>query len=786
MSAALRIPFTYRLALPGVLLGMLNLVNPIEAAPPDGALASLLDSHCYECHDEDSSKGELNLYDLDLVLDSDEQLRLWTLIHDRIESGEMPPEKKPRPEAADIEKALRQLSGDLHSADQERREVIHRRLNRAEYENTIHDLLHIDVDLRESLPEDASVDGFDNIGSALAISTEQMQAYLAAAGLALDAALIDESQERPETQDITKWLAHDERRVEGKLKNGQWARAKDDFIMVYAGNGYVPTDVMQAPEEGWYDIEFICRTHKTEGKPMDLVINVVNNTRRTSRVLGYYRANPENTVIRQRVRLYKYDRLKPLPYALPYLKPTKGYDGPALAVGPMTIKGPLIESWPPPSHVAIVGGLNVSEARAEHARAVMEKFVERAFRRSVTADDVAPFLELVTTRIEAGRPFLDALKVGLRAVLCSPDFLYLTEPMADQITDCELASRLSYFLWSSLPDEKLLASVEDGKLAESVVLRAQTERLLDDPKAARFTENFTGQWLKLRDLDFTAPDRSLYPEFDGHLQSAMLEECHAFFEQILHHDLPVRNFIDSDFAMLNERLARHYGIGGVDHFNVQRVKLPSDSPRGGVLTQGAVLKVTANGTNTSPVLRGIWALDNILGEPSPPPPAGLPAVEPDIRGTTTIREQLDAHRDSESCASCHRKIDPPGFALESFDPIGGFRENYRSMGEGGRIELAINGKQVRYRIGPPVDASGVTPGGDGFQNIHEFKQRLLEDEEVIVRCLAEKLLTYGLGRSLGFSDRPEIERIIAAVAEKKGGLRSLIHEIIQSETFRSP
>ena len=518
MSVDLKFPFVHRLSVIGVVLGLLCLVPlTTQAAPPEGALASFLDSHCYECHDEDSRKGELNLYDLDFSLDSDEQLRLWTLVHDRIRSGEMPPEKKPRPEAADIETALKQLAGDLHVADQERREVIHRRLNRAEYENTIHDLLHIDTDLRESLPEDASVDGFDNIGSALAISTEQMQAYLAAADLALDAALIDESQEQPETQDITKWLAHDERRMESKLKNGQWARAKDDFILVYAGNGYVPTDVMQAPEEGWYDLEFTCRAHRTDGKPMDLVINVVNHNRRTSRVLGYFRAETKNTVIRQRVRLYQYDRLKPLPYALPYLKPTKGYDGPALAVGPMTIKGPLIESWPPPSHTGIVGDLDFSQATAESAQAIMGKFVESAFRRAVTAEDVAPFLELVTTRIEAGRPFLDALKVGLKAVLCSPEFLYLTEPMAKEITDYELASRLSYFLWSSTPDEKLLAIAADGKLSDPTLLRAETERLLGDPKAGRFTENFTGQWLKLRDIDFTVPDRSLYPEFDGHL-----------------------------------------------------------------------------------------------------------------------------------------------------------------------------------------------------------------------------------------------------------------------------
>ncbi len=249
------------------------------------------------------------------------------------------------------------------------------------------------------------------------------------------------------------------------------------------------------------------------------------------------------------------------------------------------------------------------------------------------------------------------------------------------------------------------------------------------------------------------------------------------------------NFVDSDFTFLNERLAKHYVIPGIKGQAFRKVTLPKGSVRGGVLTQASVLKVTANGTNTSPVLRGAWVMENILGRPAPPPPANVPAVEPDIRGATTLREQLAKHRNVESCAVCHNKIDPPGFALENFDVIGGWRENYRTLGEGKRPGFSqhpITFAWIRYRIGLPVDATGHTPDGKSFQDIREFKKILLSDQRTIAIGLTKKLLTYSLGRRLGFSDRPEIERIVNNVARKHHGFRALIHEIVQSELFRRP
>jgi hypothetical protein len=320
-------------------------------------------------------------------------------------------------------------------------------------------------------------------------------------------------------------------------------------------------------------------------------------------------------------------------------------------------------------------------------------------------------------------------------------------------------------------------------LQQPAIRRAQTERMLKHPKAARFVENFTGQWLDLREIDFTTPDRMLYPEFDELLQISMVQETQRFFRDILDRDSSVLNFVNSEYSIINERLAKHYGISDVSGQEFRRVKFSEGSHRGGVLTHASVLKVSANGTNTSPVLRGVWVLDKILGQPVPLPPANVPAVEPDIRGAVTIREQLAKHREVDSCASCHRKIDPPGFALESFDVIGGWRTNYRSVGDGEKVSVLVNGRGVRYKRGLPVDAAGQFTNGDRFENIDEFKEHLLKDKEEIARSVTEKLMMYATGGGMRFSDRVEVDEIVTRMAKSNYGLRTLIHEVVQSEVF---
>jgi hypothetical protein len=418
----------------------------------------------------------------------------------------------------------------------------------------------------------------------------------------------------------------------------------------------------------------------------------------------------------------------------------------------------------------------------EDAERIIREFLPRAFRRPVEESEAAQFVKLTLGRLDAGRTFEDAVRAGVTAVLCAPQFLLLNrDPKVDDYT---LAARLSYFLWSTMPDAELLALAGEGKLRDSIIRRGQVERMLGDPRRERFVANFTGQWLGLREIEFTSPDKTLYPEFDDLLQESMLGESREFFRHILKNDLGVMNFIDSDFTFLNERLANHYGIGGVrGHEKFRLVKLPQDSVRGGVLTQASVLKVTANGTNTSPVLRGVWVLDNLLAQPAPPPPPGVPAVEPDIRGATTLREQLDKHRNVESCARCHVRIDPPGFALESFDPIGGERDWYRSLGDGEKVESA---RRVNYRKGLPVDPSGEFKDGRAFKNFVEFRDQLAAGEDQIARAIAQKLLVYGTGRPITAADRAVVDAVVSEARKSGLGLRSMIQAVAASELFTRP
>ena len=311
---------------------------------------------------------------------------------------------------------------------------------------------------------------------------------------------------------------------------------------------------------------------------------------------------------------------------------------------------------------------------------LLRDLLPRAFRRPVNEGEEKPFVELVASSLESGQPLEASLRAGIKAVLASPKFLYFREE-AGPLNDYALASRLSYFLWSTMPDETLLELARRGELHKPDVLRMQVERMLQHPKAKAFTENFTGQWLSLRDIETTTPDKGLYPEFEELLKWSSVQETQLFFDELLKENLSVRNFVDSDFAMLNGRLATHYGIPDVYGVEFRKVALKPEYHRGGVLTQASVLKVTANGTSTSPVLRGVWVLDRIMGQPVPPPPPNVPAVEPDIRGATNIREQLAKHRATENCSSCHSRIDPPGFALENFDVIGGWRDRYRVVAE---------------------------------------------------------------------------------------------------------
>jgi uncharacterized protein DUF1592/uncharacterized protein DUF1588/uncharacterized protein DUF1585 len=355
------------------------------------------------------------------------------------------------------------------------------------------------------------------------------------------------------------------------------------------------------------------------------------------------------------------------------------------------------------------------------------------------------------------------------------------------LDDHALACRLSYFLWNSLPDEALTKLADSGQLRAPDILRGEVDRLLADAKSQRFIEDFLGQWLRLRQIAATDPDRKLYPEFSSYLQDSMIGETRAYFRELLDKNLGASHLVRSNFVMVNEKLATHYGIPGVSGSAIRREPRPADSPRGGFLAQAAILKITANGTTTSPVPRGAFVMDRLLGQPPDPPPANVAAIEPDVRGTQTIREQLDKHRSNAVCASCHAKMDPPGFAMEAFDVIGGWRTRYRSIGEGdsaprGSIDPFIG---ISFKLGPAVDASGVLPDERAFQNIADFQSLLAADARPLLKNLAQQFAIYSTGRDVSFSDRSEITRLIDRTQQQGGGIRTLLHELIQSRLFQT-
>ena len=437
----------------------------------------------------------------------------------------------------------------------------------------------------------------------------------------------------------------------------------------------------------------------------------------------------------------------------------KAYQGPRLRIWEMELEGPHVEVWPPVGHQLLYGNLKFNEITAETIPDRIEAFAHSAFRRPPVESELKPIQTLVARKLASGMAPLDAVQLGFQAILCSPGFLYLNLGEGE-LDDLALASRLSYFLSSSLPDRKLLNLASAGELRPN--LESQATRLMADPKVDRFVHHFVRRWLDLDNIGAMPPAESFLTYYRDNLQTAMQAETDAFFRHLLEQNAPLHEFLSADYAFLNRELAMHYGIEGVEGNELQRIEL-LEGQRGGLLSQGAFLTASANGVDTSPVVRGIYVLEKILGYEPPPPPPDVPAIEPDIRGALTVRDQLKKHRQVKTCAECHRKIDPLGFALENFDAIGEWRSNYdQSM---------------------PVDATGKLAGGGQFSSFEEFRNLMVAQSDQFCRSLTEKLMAYALGRELETVDRPAIDRILAELKTDKGGLQDLIRLIVQSPAF---
>ena len=532
-------------------------------------------------------------------------------------------------------------------------------------------------------------------------------------------------------------------------------------------------------------------------------------SRRSERKLASVDVFPEAKVVEVEAYLKRGEMIGPDAARLfrsrppgPFHNPLATPEGiPGVSYRWLEVEGPFNEFWPPAGHQLLFGTysinppklfprkgvINVKDVPAESKR-FLANFISKAYRRLATHEDTAQFLPVIEGALSTGSTFSDALIAGYTAVLCSPGFLCFEEPIG-VLDDHSLASRLSYFLSNSAPDEALRKLADENKLSDDRALREETERLLVNPDSTQFFNAFLDSWLDLREINGTSPDSTLYPDYylDDLLTESALDETRLFFTELIRNDLPAKNLIDSDFTFLNEHLGWHYGVPDVHGVALRKVTLPKDSPRGGLMTQASVLKVTANGTTTSPVLRGNWILERLLGQKVPPPPPGTPAVEPDIRGAKTIRQQLAKHRESASCNTCHSKIDPPGFALESFDILGAWRDRYRALGEKEKRVKGFgkNGQPFTFHDGLPVDPTGEMASGEKFGDIRKFKELLLRDERAIARNLANQFITYATGTPVRFSDREILEEILNKSEPSGYGVRTIIHEIVQSSLFRN-
>jgi mono/diheme cytochrome c family protein len=766
--------------------------------------------HCNKCHGEKKQKGDLRVDTLVINFDSPKVMGNWEEIMNRINSGDMPPEDEKRPKPDDIARVADWIAGQLHDAESAKNsssgeKVAFRKLSREEYANTIRDLLGVTFDVTDptGLPEDPDWQGFQRIGSVLTLSPAHVEKYYAAAESVLGEALSLGPQPKRE---VTHWSAFEMRgwkgfekeytargiadkvRVDLVPNNGALddrtihIKTAGDYLVRVKLSGLRPAgglaprlrlyaaDIsrtlfesdIEAPEDKPVTIEF--RTHLPVGQHPIHINNAVpgpNPEARRSRASGTPNAftNLDARVPWQ--MKFTDDDGKPI---LPFL-----------LIDHIEWEGPLVDSWPTAAHRRIFFGGENAAKDAAYAREILARYAERAWRRPVTADEVDRLTKLAEQAQKLGDNFESSVKTALLAVLCSKNFLYMEEGKAaassPKLTDWELASRLSYFLWSTMPDERLFDLARAGKLHEPATLRAEVRRMLADAKAAEFADSFPRQWLQLRKVGMFAPDKVLYPDYTEHLEKSMIAETVAFFGEVLKRNASLREFLDSDWTVLNERLAVHYDIGGVHGDTMQRVSLTPDAHRGGILTQAAILSLTSDGTRHRPVHRGVWMLESIIGKPAPPPPANVPALNtpaPDAK-KTTVREKLEQHRADPNCTACHRKIDPLGVAFDNYDAIGRWRT----------VETVPSGTGED----PKLDPSGELYDGRTFADANGLKKILLDDTDKFATAFTEKLATFALRRGMAFSDRTMLKKVTAQAKADGYRVASLIESLVTSELF---
>ncbi len=726
----------------------------------------LFETHCIRCHNERKSKGGVRLDTLgsiDSIISQSEDLKY---AREMVSTGQMPPddeiivptehERLTITQWLDAALAYTPSDGKIDPGWM----TIHR-LNRDEYQNTLRDLLEIDVkeiDLVGGLPQDDVGYGFDNIADVLTMSPTHVEAYLDAAEKAVEAALGPEVQIGGPPQLLP--------RVQ-RIGNGRALRQGGQF---FTTNGALRS-VVQIPLRGEYEISVHAwGTQGGEDLP-NLSIRVDEREVFAKGIEAQSEAEAEH--IRVRVVLPAGAAELSAHFTNDYWVPEVADRN--LALEAFSIAGPMSEESleRPALYRKLIAG---REAGRLHAEEITAWLLPRAYRRPGLPEESTALLALYDTLIAEGESHEFALRQMLTGVLVSPSFLYrrVEHPATDdpgalyELSAHELATRLSYFLWSSMPDDELRSLADDGSLRDDGVLQGQVERMLSNSKSDAFVRNFSGQWLLLRNLPMIDIDRSLYPQFSESLRADMETEAQLFFGDVLRSGRPISDLIDSQDVFVNEQLAGLYGIAGVEGETFRRVMLESESTRGGVLTLGATLLVTSNPTRTSPVKRGLYVLEHILGTPPPPPPPDIPRLETSAESlgeSATLREQLAAHLTDRSCVTCHQRMDPIGLAMENFDAIGAWRDAYSAE--------------------TPIDASGVLPGGVAFSGPSELKAILISRLDAFREHLSSEMLTYAIGRGTEPFDRPAIKMISDATHARGDRLDAMIESIVLSDTFRT-
>lgn len=801
---------------------LLCLAVPLHAQPEEfvTAMQPLIDAACIQCHDE-NTETRLNFAALGDELSDAETFRVWESIYDRIERGEMPPASEPRPDKQLLANAVASLKKRLHdtslAVQQTAGRVPSRRLTRTEYENTLHDLLGIGGDLAKYLPPENESGAFDVVAATQEMSSVHVRGLLTAADLALDEA-IQLGKKPPmakrkidyfNSRYIQMWVDREVRRGGGtifKTDTDVVTFRGENFVFRSDVNGFIP------PVAGRYRITVKAAAYQPRSS-ITVSLKLQNDTQGDSELFAAwdlagedYRELETTKFLRPDDYIYvSADELEPAPDGKVIYngQPASTFGGEGVKIRRVTVEGPLETTWPPERTRKLFFGVEwkargaivnffqqgsafepeLAQSPLEHVRRIVSEFAPRAFRRNVSDEEIDGLLQLAKLSVDEKRDFVQSVRIPLRAILVSPQLLFQAGE-AGQLDDVALASRLSYFLWRSLPDDELLRLADNGKLSDADVLTEQVDRMLNDPKCERFVHDFLDQWLELDRIDATTPDAYLYPEYDDVLRRAMLAETREFFAHLIEENLSVENLVNSDFTFLNRRLAEHYGIENVAGEKMRKVTLDPMSVRGGILTHASIAKVTANGTVTTPVKRGNFVLTNLLGLPPNPPPPSVGSIEPDTRGATTIRETLLKHQSVEACAVCHRRIDPPGFALECFDPVGTFRDRYRnSKGIKRELNAGLRFLHKDYNPGLRVDTSGTTEEGLRFKGIRDYKKHLRQSTEQVARNFIFRLIAFSTGGEVVFADREVVERILRETQKDGYPLRTLIHQVIASRLF---